>query len=84
MERGQEIFSEAARLLQAMAADFRESILDGSEAEMIRLQNCWSDEAGEQFRQKMALEQMRLGDLYTKIEEAALTAERIVTNHEYE
>lgn len=83
MECRQEKISEAARLLQAMATEFRESILDSHEAEMIRLQNCWSDEAGEQFGQKMALEQMRLGDLYTKIEKAALTAEKMTTNHEY-
>lgn len=84
MNRRQEKISEAARLLEEMAADFRESILNSHEAEMIHLQHCWSDEAGEQFGQQMAYEQMRLGDLYTKLERAAIMAEKMSTDHEYE
>ena len=54
MNRGQERLSEAAGLLEEMAAEFRESILNSHEAVRISLQHSWTDEAGEQFWQKMS------------------------------
>lgn len=84
MNRGQERLSEAAELLEEMAAEFRESILNSHEAVRISLQHSWTDEAGEQFGQKMAYEQIRLDDLYAKLKRAALMAEKIGTDHEYE